>query len=87
MLAAQISKVLHQLRRYCGESISIQVISSKENITQTSNVIVATPKSLSDRVKKGKINLESVRFLAVDEADLIEGYGYDADLKVISHIK
>ena len=55
---------------------------SKQLQQQGCNILVATPDSLLDYVKKGKISLKNLNFLVLDEADkLMEDRGFMLEME------
>ena len=66
--------------RVCGgKSFSIQAQAVKRN----PHVVVATPGRLIDFIKKRIINLDWIRFLIIDEADMMLEMGFINDIEFI----
>ncbi len=64
---------------YGGEEIRIQL----RKLNQKPQIIVATPGRLIDLIKRGKINLEHIETLVLDEADEMLNMGFQEDLETI----
>ncbi|RPA73889.1 P-loop containing nucleoside triphosphate hydrolase protein [Ascobolus immersus RN42] len=94
-LADQVSKVLDRLTLYCNKHIKYVNITKPvaDSVTMTTlstnpDIVIATPSKAAWIVKKvqqekfqGKLEL---KYLVIDEADLVLSYGYDEDVKVLS---
>ncbi|MFB6376091.1 MAG: DEAD/DEAH box helicase, partial [Bradymonadaceae bacterium] len=50
---------------------------------ETAQVVAATPGRLLDLLKKGKIDLDTLRFFALDEADEMMSMGFREELEAI----
>lgn len=70
---------LNVLPVYGGAPITNQMRALKK----TQHAIIATPGRLLDLIKRKCINLESVRFLVLDEADEMLNMGFKEDLDLI----
>lgn len=70
---------LNVLAVYGGASITNQMRALK----RTQHAIIATPGRLLDLIKRRAVNLESVRFLVLDEADEMLNMGFKEDLDLI----
>ncbi|MDX9749027.1 MAG: DEAD/DEAH box helicase [Paludibacter sp.] len=64
---------------YGGEDIRTQL----KQLDTTPQIIVATPGRLIDLIDRGKIKLESIRFLVLDEADEMLNMGFKEDIETI----
>ena len=64
---------------YGGEDIRTQL----KQLDSTPQIIVATPGRLIDLIDRGKIKLENIRYLVLDEADEMLKLGFMDDLEVI----
>jgi ATP-dependent RNA helicase DeaD len=87
-LAVQVTNEINKLAKYTGirtvsiyggQSINIQYDQLKRGV----QVIVATPGRLIDHVKHGSIQLDSVRYVVLDEADRMLDMGFIDDIKFI----
>ena len=70
---------LNVLAVYGGASVTNQMRALK----RTQHAIIATPGRLLDLIKRRAVNLESVRFLVLDEADEMLNMGFKEDLDLI----
>jgi ATP-dependent RNA helicase DeaD len=75
------SKYLHTrvVPVYGGEDIRTQL----KQLDQTPQIIVATPGRLIDLIERGKIKLETVDYLVLDEADEMLNMGFKEDIETI----
>ena len=64
---------------YGGESIVTQF----RQLDTPPQVLVATPGRLIDLINRGKVKLDNVRFLVLDEADEMLNMGFQDDLETI----
>jgi ATP-dependent RNA helicase DeaD len=87
-LALQVSSVTHQLGSYMhieattiygGASINVQI----QSLRAEPNVVVGTPGRLMDLYKRGALNLDNVKFLVLDEADMMLDMGFIGDVEYI----
>lgn len=88
-LCIQISKDLknyaafmpdvHIVPVYGGEDIRVQL----RQLDRTPQIIVATPGRLIDLVERGKVKLDDVSYLVLDEADEMLNMGFKEDIETI----
>lgn len=64
---------------YGGEDIRVQL----RQLDQTPQIIVATPGRLIDLIERGKIALNNINFLVMDEADEMLNMGFKEDIETI----
>ncbi|CAB4255865.1 similar to Saccharomyces cerevisiae YLR276C DBP9 ATP-dependent RNA helicase of the DEAD-box family involved in biogenesis of the 60S ribosomal subunit [Maudiozyma barnettii] len=92
-LAQQVSSVLEKMVLYCSRDINYLNISSDMSnsvlstlLVQNPEIIVATPGRLKDllETKIDAVSLENLKFLVIDEVDLVLTFGYQDDLKKIA---
>lgn len=92
-LASQVSTVLEQLTLYCSKDVknlnassdmSHAVLSSL--LLESPEIIIATPAKLLSLLETNinAISLENLKFLVIDEVDLVLSFGYQDDLTKIS---
>src|SRR5919199_1174599 len=87
-LAVQVTNEINKLAKYTGirtvsiyggQSINLQYDQLKRGV----QIIVATPGRLIDHVKHGSIQLDSVKYVVLDEADRMLDMGFIEDIKFI----
>ena len=87
-LALQVSSVAHHVGShmhieaatiYGGASINVQI----QQLRAEPNVVVGTPGRLMDLYKRGALNLDNVKFLVLDEADLMLDMGFIGDVEYL----
>lgn len=64
---------------YGGEDIRVQL----RQLDQTPQIIVATPGRLIDLIERGKVKLDDINFLVLDEADEMLNMGFKDDIETI----
>jgi len=64
---------------YGGENI----VSQYKQLDQQPEILVATPGRLCDLIKRGKVHLDNVRTLVLDEADEMLDMGFKEDLEFV----
>ncbi|AMD22877.1 HHR108Cp [Eremothecium sinecaudum] len=93
-LAHQVHMVLEKLVLYCAKDVRMLNLSSSVNesvlgslLSERPEIIISTPAKLLG-VLEGKqseyVSLDELRFLVIDEVDLILTFGYQEDLMKIS---
>ena len=87
-LAVQVTSEINRLAKYTGirtvsvyggQSINIQ----NDQLKKGAQIIVATPGRLIDHIKHGSIQLDSVKYVVLDEADRMLDMGFIDDMKFI----
>ena len=87
-LAIQVNSVAEKLCRkmglhtvivYGGASINIQM----QQLNRGANMIIGTPGRILDLMDRGAIRLDRLRFLVLDEADLMLDMGFIEDIEKI----
>ena len=87
-LAVQVTSEINRLAKYTGirtvsvyggQSINIQ----NDQLERGAQIIVATPGRLIDHIKHGSIQLDSVKYVVLDEADRMLDMGFIDDIKFI----
>ena len=87
-LAVQVTNEINKLAKYTGirtvsiyggQSINIQY----DQLNRGVQIVVATPGRLIDHVKQGSIQLDSVKYVVLDEADRMLDMGFIEDIKFI----
>ena len=87
-LAVQVTTEINRFAKYTGiktvsiyggQSINLQ----HDQLRRGVQIVVATPGRLIDHVKHGSIQLESVKYVVLDEADRMLDMGFIDDIKFI----
>ncbi len=87
-LAMQVAEAIHRYGRaigaqalpiYGGASMETQIRTLKRGV----DVVVATPGRALDHIRRGTLNLNSVRVVVLDEADEMLDMGFAEDLEAI----
>jgi ATP-dependent RNA helicase DeaD len=87
-LAVQVTNEINKLAKYTGirtvsiyggQSINLQYDQLRRGV----QIVVATPGRLIDHVKQGSIQLDSVKYVVLDEADRMLDMGFIEDIKFI----
>jgi len=88
-LAIQVSEELKRLAKfkrnittlpvYGGQSISKQIKALKKGV----QVVIGTPGRVMDHMRRGTLNLSSIEFLILDEADVMLDMGFIDDIETI----
>ena len=87
-LAVQITEEIKKIGRftgakivtvYGGQSINVQF----EALRRGPQVVVGTPGRLIDHIKRGTLDLSSVKYVVIDEADVMLDMGFIEDVEFI----
>ena len=87
-LAVQITNEINRFAKYTGirtlaiyggQSIGLQYDQLRKGV----QIVVATPGRLIDHIKRGSIQLDTVKFVVLDEADRMLDMGFIEDIKFI----
>lgn len=86
-LADQIVRVLGTLTQFASKELKFVNIAPKlaEDVRATllaepQRLVVATPASALEQLRRGALDFKSLRYLVFDEADLLASYGYKEEL-------
>jgi len=96
-LVKQIQQVVLELTSSCGRVVRSVDVSDRTKsledqrpllVGQVPDIVVGTPSRVLAHLEAGNLELRSsLELLVMDEADLIVGFGYEADVKkVITHL-
>jgi ATP-dependent RNA helicase DeaD len=92
-LAAQVAGVLEVLGRGCGIR-TVQVIggrsieSQRRDLARGAHVVVGAPGRVLDMLRRGFMNLDSVHYLVLDEADEMLDRGFAPDVeRILGYLK
>jgi ATP-dependent RNA helicase DeaD len=76
---AKAMRNIHIVAVYGGEDIRKQL----KELDRTPQIIVATPGRLIDLIERGKIKLNDVNYLVLDEADEMLNMGFKEEIEII----
>ncbi|KAF3311445.1 ATP-dependent DNA/RNA helicase [Orbilia oligospora] len=90
-LADQVYKVIEQYTTFCGKQITAVNIARNisDSIQQSlllshPKIVISTPSRAAIHFNTETLSLESLKYLVIDEADLILSYGHENDMQVLS---
>lgn len=90
-LAEQVHKVLTSFAQFCSKDVrSINLTQRVSDavlsavLADTPDVVVSTPGRVSQFLASGRLTLEDITSLVIDEADLVLAYGNENDVQNIS---
>ncbi|TKA25315.1 hypothetical protein B0A50_06219 [Salinomyces thailandicus] len=90
-LATQVTGALKTFTAFCAGGIRFENISRKEDpavtkarLAEKPDVVVATPGQASKWLDQEALQVDGLRHLVIDEADLVLNYGYEDDLQTLS---
>ncbi|KAF2858963.1 DEAD-domain-containing protein [Piedraia hortae CBS 480.64] len=87
-LAGQVALLL---KPYLGSVLRCESISRKEDsavtrarLMEKPDIVIATPGRVTHWINQDVLSLKSLRFLVIDEADLVLSYGYEEDIETLA---
>ncbi|GAB7362822.1 hypothetical protein MBLNU230_g3125t1 [Neophaeotheca triangularis] len=90
-LATQVTSTTKTFSSFCAESIRVENVTRKEDaavtrarLAENPDIVVATPARASQWSNDQALSLESLKWIVIDEADLVLSYGYQEDLESIA---
>ena len=90
-LAEQVHKAFTTFSEFCSKDVRSVNLTQKTSdavvnaiLSDSPDIIISTPGRAVQFLISGRLSLEDVTHLVVDEADLVLSYGYDNDMKAIS---
>lgn len=89
-LIRQIEKHMTDLIYYCKDIVTIctllddNVKVQQYKLNNKPDIIISTPAKLIHHIKSNSINLNNVKLLVIDEADLVLSFGYTEDIHMIT---
>ena len=90
-LASQVEKVVKSITSLSAPQVRCENITHSEGpavirarLETGPDLVVATPSRANQWISNDVLKLHAVKYLVVDEADLILSYGYEDDLQVIA---
>ena len=87
-LAIQVGGVIEALARPQGLHVTLlyggrSIVNDYKALKRGAQIVVGTPGRTLDHIRQGSLNLKSVRFLVLDEADEMLDQGFAADVDAI----
>lgn len=87
-LAMQVKRELEWLYEFTGVSIAscvggMDIRTERRTLERGAHIIVGTPGRLCDHIKRGALDLSSIRAVVLDEADEMLDLGFREDLEFI----
>lgn len=90
-LADQVLRNVEQLSAFCSKDIqAIKLTDQVSEAVQRSvlssgpDVVISTPARAWQNIDNGSLSAEDLKYLVLDEADLVLSYGYDDDLQNVA---
>jgi ATP-dependent RNA helicase DDX56/DBP9 len=89
-LAQQVYNVINDLLAFCTDFTAVNITQRgspqvlRSLLDQLPDIVVATPAGAAAHFSTSSTTLESLLYLAIDEADLVLSYGYEEDLQNVS---
>lgn len=90
-LATQVATATKTFSSFCAESIRVENVTRKEDaavtrarLAENPDIVIATPGRASQWLNEQALGLESLKWIVIDEADLVLSYGYEEDLESIA---
>ena len=90
-LAGQVSKIVSRFAEFCAKDIKAQNLadSSLDSVQRSlladlPDIVLATPGRAHVHFSSGALDLSTLGYLVIDEADLVLSYGYENDLRSFS---
>lgn len=92
-LTKQVSNFLKDLTIYCGKHVKVVNLNDIENnqlltavLNERPEILVSTPSKLLTVLEEHTdVSLMELKYLVIDEVDLMLSYGYDEDLEKLSN--
>ena len=90
-LADQVQKVYASLCAFCPKDVRAVNLTHRSSdavlnavLSDSPEVVVSTPGRVCQFMLSGKLSLDQISHLVIDEADLVLSYGYENDMQTIS---
>lgn len=90
-LATQVTGEVKKYTTFCAQDVRVENITRKEDTAVTRarlldppDIVIATPSRAAQHVNASTFQLEGLKHLVVDEADLLLSYGYEEDLQSLA---
>ncbi|XP_048541938.1 DEAD-box ATP-dependent RNA helicase 52A-like isoform X2 [Triticum urartu] len=87
-LAAQINEEAKKFAHKTGLKVKVayggtSIVQQLRDIEKGADILVATPGRLVDMIERGKISLEAIKYLIMDEADRMLDMGFEPQIRKI----
>ena len=90
-LAEQVSKVVILFSSYCTRDVRCLNLAQNTSdtvqrslLSDSPDIIVSTPSRVWAHSRNAALDLTTVSYLVIDEADLVVSYGYEEDLQKVA---
>jgi ATP-dependent RNA helicase DDX56/DBP9 len=90
-LADQVQKTFNALSAFCSKDIKCVNLTQRVSdavlnaiLSDAPDIVVSTPGRANQFLSSGKLVIDQVSHLVIDEADLVLSYGYEEDIQTIS---
>ncbi|KAG9258990.1 ATP-dependent RNA helicase dbp9 [Emericellopsis atlantica] len=90
-LADQVFKSIEQFSAFCAKDLQTVKLTDKLSdavqrslLSNSPDIVISTPARAWNNVNSSALSLENLKFLVLDEADLILSYGYTEDMDNLS---
>ncbi|QPG76823.1 hypothetical protein FOA43_004217 [Brettanomyces nanus] len=91
-LSQQVYEFLNELTIYCGKVVKLLNLSDSVDddllvslVNEQPEVIISTPSKLVTMLEKNKkLSLTQLKYMVIDEVDLVVSYGYSDDLEKLT---
>lgn len=91
-LAVQVCATIKDITVFCGGDVRYENITRKEDAAVTRarlsdsvpDIVVATPTRANQWINQEILKTEDLKFLVIDEADLVLSYGHEEDLQSLA---
>lgn len=91
-LSNQVTNFINELIIYCGKEIKAVNLNDqisdqllKSILNEKPEILISTPSKLISILENENINLMDLKYLVIDEVDLMLGYGYNDDLDKLTN--
>ncbi|EXJ91433.1 ATP-dependent RNA helicase dbp9 [Capronia coronata CBS 617.96] len=92
-LADQVQKAFASLSSFCTKDLRSLNLTQRLSdavlqavLQESPDIIVSTPGRVTQYLNSGRVSLDKVSHLVIDEADIVLSYGYEDDINTIASI-
>lgn len=90
-LATQVTAEVKKYTAFCAQDVRVENITRKEDpavtrarLLESPDIVIATPSRAAQHVNASNLQLDGLKMLTIDEADLVLSYGYEEDLQSLA---